>query len=533
LPPKRTMVKRRIRATSPDKKRRKQNSDDDYEPVKPSKKQVEYEFSEVEEEEKELIFDNGGRVLINNTLVAFKKMQSINDQDAIKMLMVEPIEFHINSNIPSWRYITFKRSEIAQLFIIKSGKHLKGFAFKPKGILQQITDPETYNRNAIETKSHGYIIFTTEKKYIKQFSTVLNHFMKKNKFFADANINETPHFIDALIDDIQTVKLDSSLLKHVYLDIAHIPPAELVQNKYTQTTTKARPSAKPSAKTQLNLSTSSIVSNSSQLDEDSWLFPNNHKAQSPISKSARTPSPRRKLPTIRDDLTPSKVLLEYKKIRLIQRDLDRCEEGEFLNDNIIDFAIQHFMDNHPNANVYIFPTTFFPLLEKDLDRAVKIPSVKSVNLFEKDLVFIPINKGLHWVLIVVCFPGDAERRNLMYCDSLSSTSDSQVIKSIAKYMQARHKVELPNSTEKKIKFRTSIATLPKQSNSCDCGIFTIHYIEQIVKRFPTEFPIQDPEWFDKKEISEKRQYLKSTILKLASEYKSMSHHDDNDEKVKK
>lgn len=37
---------------------------------------------------------------------------------------------------------------------------------------------------------------------------------------------------------------------------------------------------------------------------------------------------------------------------------------------------------------------------------------KSVNIFEKDFIVVPINEHSHWFVAVICFPGLEECRNM-------------------------------------------------------------------------------------------------------------------------
>lgn len=122
----------------------------------------------------------------------------------------------------------------------------------------------------------------------------------------------------------------------------------------------------------------------------------------------------------------SEVLAHYKSIILTRADLLRANEGEFLNDNVIDFYLyslqakfeESVMENKPK--VFMFHTTFYPLLKKDMSRVVaKYPKDPSVKLFEYDFVFVPINENAHWMLFVGCFLNDPERRHIICCDPLA------------------------------------------------------------------------------------------------------------------
>ncbi|KAK5646103.1 hypothetical protein RI129_004567 [Pyrocoelia pectoralis] len=104
-------------------------------------------------------------------------------------------------------------------------------------------------------------------------------------------------------------------------------------------------------------------------------------------------------------------------------------QDQFLNDVIIDFYLKYLVLNLPEAmqeKVHVFSTFFYKRLTTkpvkasrrshpaELDstltpaqkRHARVEKwTKSVNLFEKDFIIIPINENCHWFLAIVCFPG--------------------------------------------------------------------------------------------------------------------------------
>lgn len=91
----------------------------------------------------------------------------------------------------------------------------------------------------------------------------------------------------------------------------------------------------------------------------------------------------------------------------------------YLNDVIIDFYLKYvhleLLTKDQQDKTHIFSQFFYKRLttmtkEKDpklsaaQKRHARVASwTKSVNLFEKDFIIIPINEQSHWFLVIICF----------------------------------------------------------------------------------------------------------------------------------
>lgn len=98
---------------------------------------------------------------------------------------------------------------------------------------------------------------------------------------------------------------------------------------------------------------------------------------------------------------------------------------QYLNDVIIDFYLKYLLtelltDNERNRT-HVFSTFFYkrlttmttnrrnndkdPKMSASQKRHARVKNwTKSVNLFEKDFIIIPINEQSHWFLAIICFP---------------------------------------------------------------------------------------------------------------------------------
>lgn len=103
-----------------------------------------------------------------------------------------------------------------------------------------------------------------------------------------------------------------------------------------------------------------------------------------------------------------------KKTTVEWSDLERLDEGEFLNDNLISFYLryleQRLEEERPEVakRVYFFNTFFFATLtnthkgRKRFNYEGVQKWTRSVDLFTYDYIIVPINEQAHWYLAIIC-----------------------------------------------------------------------------------------------------------------------------------
>ncbi|KAI8999401.1 hypothetical protein BC832DRAFT_207770 [Gaertneriomyces semiglobifer] len=122
-----------------------------------------------------------------------------------------------------------------------------------------------------------------------------------------------------------------------------------------------------------------------------------------------------------------------------QEDYDRLDEGQFLNDVIIEFylkyVIQEIMDPALRDRVHIFNSFFYErLTQKDANtpagEKIAYANVKkwtrNVDLFSKEFVFVPVCENMHWYLAFIYNPGALVNPPLKTVDSENDESADQM-----------------------------------------------------------------------------------------------------------
>lgn len=107
-----------------------------------------------------------------------------------------------------------------------------------------------------------------------------------------------------------------------------------------------------------------------------------------------------------------RVPLSYARTTVDRDDVARLDEGEFLNDNIINFYIQYLQgtlkksESSVAKRVYFHNTFFYEKLRPSRGNAISFEGVKrwtaKVDLFAYDYIVVPVNENAHWWVAIIC-----------------------------------------------------------------------------------------------------------------------------------
>eukprot|EP00586_Coscinodiscus_wailesii_P008142 CAMPEP_0172521924 /NCGR_PEP_ID=MMETSP1066-20121228/292848_1 /TAXON_ID=671091 /ORGANISM="Coscinodiscus wailesii, Strain CCMP2513" /LENGTH=710 /DNA_ID=CAMNT_0013304887 /DNA_START=982 /DNA_END=3114 /DNA_ORIENTATION=- len=254
----------------------------------------------------------------------------------------------------------------------------------------------------------------------------------------------------------------------------------------------------------------------------------------------------------------NKVRKHYLTIR--GDDYNRLDPYEYLNDTLIDFWMQWIWrhENPAQSKVHFFTSHFYTtLLEDGVDAVSSWTRKKCIDVFSKDLVFIPINQSLHWSLCVVVNPGylrnsykrckhrgkeyDKTDRLpcLLFMDSLKAHRKAKVAKKVREWLNFEWERVKGDGGRPFTQTHMEIydPRIPYQDNSWDCGVFVCRYAFALYQQRHVPITYEDVESeilfqktitdsqgfkFNMKDIIRLRKEMRILIDNLSELYKKAS-----------
>merc|ERR1712238_404701 len=180
-------------------------------------------------------------------------------------------------------------------------------------------------------------------------------------------------------------------------------------------------------------------------------------------------------------------------------DYEKLEMGQWLNDSLVDLWMQWISRNIncKQSDVYFFSSHFHSTLVSDGPEGVESWTArKNINIFEKKLIFIPINKTLHWSLCVIVNPGtiqtsvdnDEDNKHqpvscMLFFDSLKMHCKHNTRRLLLRWLNSEWKRIKKSSDNPFIKKKYPMydPEVPLQDNGSDCGVFVCRYALAMLK----------------------------------------------------
>ncbi len=266
-------------------------------------------------------------------------------------------------------------------------------------------------------------------------------------------------------------------------------------------------------------------------------------------------------------------------IHITHGDIRRLEPPEYLNDQLIDFKIKHMMNevyNNTRAenSVYAFNCLFYPKLTEEKKMEKGYPNIKrwtkNVDIFQKEMLIIPINQSTHWSVLFILFPNrlfaenekgggseddicdtqsDNEGASLtvedlqvpcILCFDSSSIHNSKTLAEKIKvylrmeYMDKKCRGMENSEIQEKIKKcvqemkHITMNDIPIQENGYDCGVYVIKYIDTMLReclqssnelisdKFASLF--RDHNCFTADEVTRERTQIKDILQTIKPQY---------------
>ncbi|KAH8654108.1 hypothetical protein BGZ60DRAFT_346927, partial [Tricladium varicosporioides] len=196
-----------------------------------------------------------------------------------------------------------------------------------------------------------------------------------------------------------------------------------------------------------------------------------------------------------------------------KQDIDRLDEGEFLNDSIVNFYLRWLEHNLEQTNpdisrrIYFHNSFFYEALTKTPrgKRGINYESVKrwtsKVDLFEKDYIIVPVCENLHWYLAIICnaprlLAPEANAEKIAYRASIGRKYDlngpriltldsfghthSPTCINLKDYLVAELKTKHQKDIPPPGSLGLTVKHIPTQPNFYDCGVFLLMYVEKFL-----------------------------------------------------
>ncbi|XP_020861283.1 sentrin-specific protease 2 isoform X2 [Phascolarctos cinereus] len=132
------------------------------------------------------------------------------------------------------------------------------------------------------------------------------------------------------------------------------------------------------------------------------------------------------------------VLSSAFKLRITRGDIQTLRNCHWLNDEIINFYMNLLVERNKKQGLpmlHAFSTFFFPKLSTGGYQAVK-RWTKGVDLFEQELLLVPIHRRVHWSLVVI----DVRKKTIRYLDSMGQKGH-RICNLMLRYLQEESKTK--------------------------------------------------------------------------------------------
>jgi len=177
---------------------------------------------------------------------------------------------------------------------------------------------------------------------------------------------------------------------------------------------------------------------------------------------------------------------ENDAIEVRKSDLLCLEPNEYLNDTIIDFYLKYvFKELAIDNKRFHFYSSYFLNTYKRKGIKHVCKWTKNINIFDMDFLIFPIVESSHWRLAIICQQEYDEESCIILMDSLynnDSPSSREYKKTLCKYLEEewfeKYKIE------KIFNLTITVANVPTQNNSTDCGLFLLQYAMLFSKNPP-------------------------------------------------
>ncbi|GMT14575.1 hypothetical protein PFISCL1PPCAC_5872 [Pristionchus fissidentatus] len=240
-----------------------------------------------------------------------------------------------------------------------------------------------------------------------------------------------------------------------------------------------------------------------------------------------------------------RIRFPFQSLSLRLSDFLCLQEGDYLNDTIIDFylnhIVEHLLPDEPDRRVTVLPSVFWhnlslrqSCLPDDVERMTErekdharfediLEFVADFELIDVDYVVIPVNEWEHWSLIIVCHPFTAHSRIICFDSQLATDPNdlkaaAALIADFFKYAHvSRDGVSMSPSSSLPLIVPFVPSNLQQQENHYDCGLYVLEYARRFLLEPPKQLDSFDfvtsyPDF----SVDQKRCEIQRVILSLCA-----------------
>ncbi|KAK3922253.1 Sentrin-specific protease 1, partial [Frankliniella fusca] len=175
------------------------------------------------------------------------------------------------------------------------------------------------------------------------------------------------------------------------------------------------------------------------------------------------------------NLTDETIVLVKFGISITAKQLKNLLSTEWLDDDTILFYLKLLKSSMSHKSIHVFNSHFYSERISKGDFKSVQNWTKKVDLFECQVVLIPIHLGLHWCLCVV----EQKALDITYYDSMGG-KNMTCLNDVLKYLSFEWRNKNKTGPFFEGRWRLRCATgIGKQPNDFDCGIFVCYYARMV------------------------------------------------------
>ncbi|CAG9862807.1 unnamed protein product [Phyllotreta striolata] len=195
----------------------------------------------------------------------------------------------------------------------------------------------------------------------------------------------------------------------------------------------------------------------------------------------------------------NEVLTKKFNLNITRRDILTLAGLNWLNDEVINFYMNMIIERGKDSKYpksFAFNTFFYPKLIRDGAQSLR-RWTKRVDLFEHDLICVPIHLGMHWCMAII----DFGNKSIRYYDSMGSKND-KCLEALRNYLDAEHMDKKKSHYDTSEFVLENVSDIPQQMNGSDCGMFSCTFAEFITRNAKITFNQEHMPYFRQKMVVE-------------------------------